>query len=369
MKINMEKYQPRWNEAKERFEAWWNRSSCGRPLMWVTALRDEPCAPVVSLPPPVSNEQAHIDPDYNIARFRNFLNTHYFMAEAFPNTNVNIGPGSLSVYLGAEPVFAADTIWYDPCIKDWKKWDFKFDAENRWFKRHIDAIKRQTELANGEFLVGIPDLLEGVDILAAMRDPMEFCYDLIDQPDMIKKNLSVINGLYHRYFDAFHEISRDEDGNCFTCFAVWGKGKTVKLQCDFAALMNPEQFREFVVPYLQDQARHYDRRLYHFDGPDALPHLDALLGIPEIDALQWTPGAGKAPMGDEKWFWIYDKARDYNKSLWFNLYGYADYKETVAMADRLVRRYGDKGVYIIFPELTKPEADSLMQHAEKHWSS
>jgi 5-methyltetrahydrofolate--homocysteine methyltransferase len=369
MNWNIEKHQPRWNEVRERFEAWWKRSSCGRPLMRVIAKRDKPSDPIADLPEPTSNEQNFLDPDYNVARYRNFLHTHEFMAESFPNTNVNIGPGSLAVYLGAEPYFAPDTVWYKHCIEDWNSWEFKYDPENPWLKRHLAAIKRQTELASGEFLVGIPDLLEGVDILSAMRDPMQFCYDLIDQPEQIRKHLAVINELYHKYFDSFHQISKDEEGNCFTCFEVWGKGKTVKLQCDFAALMNPEQFKEFVVPYLTDQARHYDRRLYHFDGADALPHLDALLGIEEIDALQWTPGAGKAPMGDEKWFPIYDRARDYDKALWFNMYGYDNYNELIAVSDRLVKRYGDKGVYLMFPTMSKPEAESLIRYAEKNWHS
>jgi 5-methyltetrahydrofolate--homocysteine methyltransferase len=367
MKWNMEKYQPRWNETKAHFEAWWSRSSCGRPLMSVIAKRDVPSEPIVDLPEPSSNEQNFIDPDYNVARYRNFLYTHEFMAEAFPNTNVNIGPGSLSVYLGAEPYFASDTVWYKHCIEDWGTWNFKYDPANPWLVRHLAAIKRQNELANGEFLVGIPDLLEGVDILSAMRDPMQFCYDLIDQPELIKKHLSIINELYHKYFDAFHQLSKDDEGNCFTCFQIWGKGKTVKLQCDFAALMNPDQFKEFVVPYLKDQAKHYDRRLYHFDGPDALPHLDALLGIEEIDALQWTPGAGKALMGDEKWFPIYDKARDYDKALWFSMYGYDNFNELITVTDKLVKRYGDKGVYLMFPTMPKPEAEALSLHAEKCW--
>jgi 5-methyltetrahydrofolate--homocysteine methyltransferase len=178
----------------------------------------------------------------------------------------------------------------------------------------------------------------------------------------------VLNELYHQYYDAFYEISKDDvPGNCFTCFAIWGKGKTIKLQCDFAALMNPEQFSEFFVPYLRDQARHYDRRLYHFDGPCALQHLDAVLAIPEIDAVQWVPGAGNTPSGDEKWFWIYDKVKDSGKSLWINLYGSKDHRETVAVADRIVSRYGNDGLYLLFPGMSKPEADALMHHAEHDW--
>ena len=45
MRWSMERYQPRWAEVKERFEAWWKRSSCGRPLMRVLAKRDKPRAP------------------------------------------------------------------------------------------------------------------------------------------------------------------------------------------------------------------------------------------------------------------------------------------------------------------------------------
>ncbi len=38
-----------------------------------------------------------------------------------------------------------------------------------------------------------------------------------------------------------------------------------------------------------------ERSIFHLDGPDAVKHLDALLEIPELDAIQWVPGAGKPP--------------------------------------------------------------------------
>ncbi len=364
MEWNIEKHQPNWPEVKERFEAWWSRSSCGRPLMSVIARRDEHYEPLTL--PPQSNEQHHLDPDYNTTRYRDFMNSHHFMAEAFPNNNVNIGPGSLAVYLGSEPVFEPGTVWYTPCIEDWAALELKFDPDNYWFNRHLAAIKRQVELSNGEFLVGIPDLIEGVDILAAMRGPLELCYDLVDYPELIKKHLAVINEFYHRYYDEFYEISANAQGSCYTCFDIWGKGKTIKLQCDFAALMNPEQFREFVVPYMREQARHYNRRLYHFDGPGALQHLDTVMAMPEIDAMQWVPNPDKNPSSEE-FFWIYDKVRDAGKSIWVRIYNVQTTAEAIASADKMVKRYGPDGLYIIFPEMSKPEADALMYHAENDW--
>jgi hypothetical protein len=36
-----------------------------------------------------------------------------------------------------------------------------------------------------------------------MRDPIPFCYDLVDHPEVIKKHLTVLNELYHKYLCAF----------------------------------------------------------------------------------------------------------------------------------------------------------------------
>ena len=56
------------------------------------------------------------------------------------------------------------------------------------------------------------------------------------------------------------------------------------------------------MPSLQQQCQKLDYTLYHLDGPDAIKHLDALMEIEELDALQWTPGAGKPDGGDELWY-------------------------------------------------------------------
>ena len=56
-----------------------------------------------------------------------------------------------------------------------------------------------------------------------------------------------------------------------------------------------------------------DRCLYHLDGPQALRHLDLLLEIPEIDAIQWVPGAGRDYWAD--WIHVYRKIQEAGKSL------------------------------------------------------
>ena len=87
------------------------------------------------------------------------------------------------------------------------------------------------------------------------------------------------------------------------------------MQCDFSAMISPVMFERFVVPSLSEQCAWLDRALYHLDGPDCVRHLDLLLQIPNLHAIQWTPGAGEPGAGDPKWFSLYDRILRAGKSI------------------------------------------------------
>ena len=56
-----------------------------------------------------------------------------------------------------------------------------------------------------------------------------------------------------------------------------------------------------------------NRSIYHLDGPGALRHLDSILDIPELDALQWVYGAGNE--GYHKWVHVYRQAQAAGKGI------------------------------------------------------
>jgi hypothetical protein len=74
---------------------------------------------------------------------------------------------------------------------------------------------------------------------------------------------------------------------------IWAPGSTFPLQEDVAYNMSPEMFGEFCVPLLHRQIAAMDYPFFHLDGVGMIPHLDHLLEIPAIKAIQWQPGAGK----------------------------------------------------------------------------
>jgi hypothetical protein len=362
------KYKENWQETKERFDSWWRRENTDRPLMRIVAKRKAPIEELESVVLPNAPEDSYLDVDNIVKKYRNFLKTHKFMAEAYPNLDLNLGAGSMALYLGSDPVFAWDTIWFRECVKDWHQFgSLRFNPENYWWKKHIELLSRAKELSHGDFLINIPDIIENVDILSAMRGPQEFCFDLIDEPDLIHDYVKQIDNLYFKYYDSAYDIVKDKErGSSYTAFNVYGSGKTAKVQCDFSALMSPTQFREFVQPSLRKQCKQLDHSIYHLDGPDAIRHLDALMEIEELDALQWTPGTGKPDGASEEWYRIYDKVRNADKSLWIEIHE-GDFNQWTAGASKLVNRYGSRGLYLLFPKMEEEQAEELLRRSENNW--
>jgi hypothetical protein len=75
--------------------------------------------------------------------------------------------------------------------------------------------------------------------------------------------------------------------------------------------------------------------MYHWDGPGALQHHDLLLSIPQLDMLQWTPGAGSEPVWHKRWWPLYHKTFEAGKKalIW------CDSLETI---EALKREFGPK---------------------------
>ena len=128
-----------------------------------------------------------------VKRYRHFCENHLFLAESFPNLNVDFGPGSLASYLGSDIGFKEDTVWFKECLEDWEGVeDFRFDPESKWFKKHLELVKECREIAGDDFYVDMPDLMENVDVLASMRGVQNLLFDMIDEPELIEERVKQV---------------------------------------------------------------------------------------------------------------------------------------------------------------------------------
>ena len=63
--------------------------------------------------------------------------------------------------------------------------------------------------------------------------------------------------------------------------------------CDLSCMISRRDFRELFLPPLLETMQTVKHRIYHLDGWVAMQHLETLLGLPDLQAIQWLPGAGR----------------------------------------------------------------------------
>lgn len=382
-KVNME-------AAKEKFRNYWAHKNTGRPLMCVIARRpeveqysdgtpveggylDQICqGKYYNMPEELKwkdMEDKYQNPQRIVDRYRYFCQTHAFLGESFPNLNIDFGPGSLASYLGSEIGFKEDTVWFNKCLDGWDGVPkLTFDPENKWFKKHLQLAKDCQALAGDDFYVDMPDLMENIDVLASLRGAQDILFDLLDEPEMIGERIQEVTDIYYEYYDRFYDVIKDEEGgNAYTVFQIWGPGRTVKLQCDFSAMMSPEDFRKYIQPSLRTQSENVDHVLYHLDGPAAIKHMDALMEIDGINALQWTSGDAGPDGTLPDWDVIYDKAIAAGKSIWVKVYS-GEFEDWIRNVDRIVKKYGSHSLFLLFPEMSMEQAAYLLDYADRNWS-
>lgn len=306
-------WKKNWEESKQHYLNWWN----GKGLvisMWEHLQKEGEPHEVVPKPPlHTSMKQFYFDPEWRAAYLHYQLSYSSFLADILPVANTHFGPGSLSAILGADLDAGEDTIWirHRNDLGD----EITFDPENKWWQLHLDLLKACKAKSNGKYYIGCPDLIEGLDTLAGMKGSDNVLMDMLMNPELLEKQLQKINEIYFHVFDQIYDIINENGEMAFCYFSLWAPGKVSKLQSDISVMISEDDFRRFVQPYIREQCRKIEYTLYHLDGIDAIRHLDAILEIEELNAVQWTPGVGEPQGGDPRWYDLYKRILHNGKSI------------------------------------------------------
>ncbi len=360
-----------WDRVREHYIAWWRHEGL---VLHVLAPRDSspdrdtrnPQAPFYYLMGGLDPTAAHADedalrdawlnPERRARLAERYLSNIYFGGDAFPFFDTNIGPGNLATFLGAEPSFAPDTVWYAPCISDPDRHPpLHFDLQNPWFLRQKAIAETGVAVSAGRFLVSMPDLIENLDTLASLRETQQLMLDLVERPAFVRQRLAEINQAYFQAFQALFDIVQTPwGGNVYSAFSIWGPGRTAKVQCDACVMISPEMFAEFVVPFLAEQCAWLDYSMYHLDGTQAFRHLDALLSIDSLDAIEWTPQVSAPQGGSPEWYGLYRRILDAGKSIQaINVQP----EEVLPLLDAI----GTRGVFLMVNAASEAEARALVE--------
>ena len=338
-------WKPNWNQTREAFTRWWNQEgllvSVRGPAEMRQVGRDD-VPPPADIPPGTLYTSPKLLAQWRHSQMarRNFLFDTLPIADSS-----SFDRQYLALLLGSRAEFFDNTSWYHsmPGGEDIAALpEFQFDPECEWQKILEETMHEEKRLANGNYSIGMPSLTENIDILNTLCGTAEVMMEMAADPDLIKRKLRELNQVFFKSHDRLYDLAKMDDGSSFhTVLQLWAPGKVAYLQCDESAMISPEMFIEFVLPGIEEQCEFLDYSAYHLDGVDATRHLDAILSIKKLGAIQWVPGAGKPTGCDPVWFDLYRKILSAGKSVMV-------VGATLKTARQLLDGIGGNGVYFLW---------------------
>jgi len=305
--------QTNYEAAQRRVDAFWNHEEADRPLVSIRF----PKAGAASFPAKRHDlyQDYWLDIDFRVEEMAFHMENTVFYADAMPVAFPDMGPEIFSAWAGCPYSFGATTAWSEPCLHDWE-WDSPkavADREHPLFKTVEVFTRRLLERASDRFIVGLTDFHPGGDHSAALRDPARLAVDLLENPGWVKEKLWSSYDEYFPMYDHFVKIIKDAGQPISTWLPLTSGTSMYVPSNDFSCMISTPMFEEFFLDGLIAECRHYGHSIYHLDGPGALRHLDTILSIPELNAVQWVPGAGHEDVS--QWIQVYKRVLAAGKSM------------------------------------------------------
>ena len=356
----MKTWKSNLEETKQRYINWWNHKGIILNMWEHFQEGVQPHAEIMPPAPAKDLSQKWFDPQWRAEYLDWYVAHSSLKADILPVANTQLGPGSLAAILGGVFEGGEDTIWIHP-HPDFTD-EIVFNPEHPNWILHKELLKACKAKANGHYFVGMPDLMEGLDVLAALKGTDRVLLDTVMQPEILEQQMQQINDIYFKVFDELYDIIREGDEMAFCYFSSWAPGKMSKLQSDISTMISQDDYRRFVQPFIREQCQKIDYTLYHLDGVGAMHHLPALLEIEELNAIQWTPGVGEPQGGSPKWYDLYKKILACGKSVmacWVTL------DELKPLLDHI----GADGVHLEMDFHNEKEVEQAMRIVEEYTGS
>jgi len=325
-----------WEKIKQYYKAWWNCEVLDKVPIWVAAPRDDPQSREIlsGSAIEVRREEA-FDKEKVIGCAEKILRATFYGGVAFPCYWPNFGTDVFSAYLGAEiefspvflPAYAALhpkggvpvswARWNNPILKDYSDLSMiQIREDNFYWQKTKEFISCALERSQGNYFVGLTDIHPSIDSLAVLRgSPQQVCLDLVDDPEGVKRAMKLLWKAWHKVYEETYRITTEHQEGSSTWINLWFPKKGYPVENDLSCLISTSMYQEFFLEELVSEINYLDYSIYHLDGPDALKHLDIILEIPCLNAVQWVPGARMAQEGVARWISVYRKIQDKGKAI------------------------------------------------------
>jgi hypothetical protein len=347
--------KPDYEQAQKRLNAFWEHDETDRPLVSVNF--PKPNAKPFAAKNYATHKDYWLDIEYRAEQGAHWMESTVFYGESMPVFMPNMGPEILSAWAGCFYHFGETTTWTEPCLLDWENDNATIDMNHPLFRKLEDFTRLLLEKAKGNFIVGLTDLHPGGDHLAALRDPQVLAIDLLENAGMVKAKLAQSYDEYFPVYDHFVNILKSAGMPIASWLPLTSETNMYIPSNDFSCMISTKMFEEFFLDGIVRECKHYDKSIYHLDGPDALRHLDTLLQIKELNAIQWVPGEGRQQVFP--WLDVFKRILAAKKSV-------MAYPRSMAELQFLMDNLPARGLYLqLWNVANENEARNLLKLVER----
>lgn len=320
---------PDWEQRIARQDAFWQREILDRPVAIIPCGNPRPAVPWPRERAYANQRERWFDVERVVAQARAGALNAILLGDALPTACPNLGPEIFSAFFGLELDYTESTSWAVPNLLDWADADtLQFSEDNAYWQALLALTDALIDGGQGLYYTGLTDFHPGGDALVAFRDPLMMNFDMIEAPEDVR---ALLARTYEVYFDLFDRCYARLSATGQACTAWPGIVSSKKWYVpsnDFSCMISKAMFDDLFLPGIREECRRVEASIYHLDGPDALRHLDSLLEIPELNAIQWVFGAGNGRASD--WIPVYQRCQAAGKGI--QLWAEADELDTLMEA-------------------------------------
>lgn len=284
--------------VRKRLYAFWDREIIDRVLVSVAAPKEK--GKNISMfhnsrdftGQPEELKKYWEDPETIYKNNMERLENTFLGGETLPVIFQNYGTSGHCNYYGATPVYGNDTIWFNPV------WDDLSEAEHSYtekrLKKHLEIAAYLTEREKDSYFMGMPDSSGTLDALGHLYGTENVLMDMLGEPESVKNAIRIVNDGWIKTNEMFYRITEKlNGGGAHAWMHLLAPGRLAHMQCDMSVMFSKEMYKKFVVDELKQQMEWLEYPVYHFDGAEQEQHLEYILGLESLKAIQWTHVAGQ----------------------------------------------------------------------------
>lgn len=341
-------YNPNLEEIKQRMMAYWNRENADRSCVSITVNKPDFES--------IGRHNFYYDAEGADARCRYNFEHQYRFGETLAYYLPYFGT-SMAGYLGCKPNHTPMTTWFDHPMDD------EPDIEQIGFRspeihqKQKDTIAKLLKLSKNDYMVTVSDNAGIVDALAEVRGPENLLMDMLAEPEFVEEAVQKLLPIYKQTEKELLDMVHDNNQGSAILWQLWAPKRLAQMQCDLSVMISNEMFNRFVMPELEELTSFLDYPLYHMDGMEQIRHLDSLLSLKKLRAIQWSKVDGQpSPV---EFIPVFQQMQKAGKCLVMKVFPWD--------VEKLLDNLSCRGLQLIVLGLKTPEeANEMMKLVEKH---